>query len=195
MDKNQKIGVKSIKTLYGCLFFLLLLVSIQKVDAASLTCKDVNDPKKIQGKIITVLEEEISSGGPGAAGEEIITCVRETIRDAQNNEMSEYTSPGKCTPTSDGETRCKRVQVYIAGSGTELLYRYVGSIYRWAAGTVGIVCVLLLVLGGIEIASAGGDTGRMDKAKARITQSLGGLVLLFLSALILYTINPNFFTK
>jgi hypothetical protein len=97
-------------------------------------------------------------------------------------------SGGTGTPT------CQRVQVFFAQSGAQLLYTYVGRIYVWAAGTIGIVAVFFLVLGGLEITTAGGDGGKIEKAKERIMQSLSGLVLLFLSALLLYTINPNFFT-
>ncbi len=76
-------------------------------------------------------------------------------------------------------------------SGTDLLARYVGAIYRWAAGVIGIISVLVIVISGIQITV---DTSGLEKAKERIMQSLMGLVLLFLSALILYTINPTFFT-
>lgn len=188
--------MKSIKNLLPYIFLLLLFVSIQKTSAAELSCGEIRNSEKSRDKIITVLEEEISSGGgEGAAGEEIITCIRKTTYDKEGKAQPDYVSVGECTPTSDGKVSCKRVQVYIAGSGAELLYRYVGSVYRWAAGTIGIVCVLLLVFGGISVASAGGDSGKIEKAKTRIMQSLAGLVLLFLSALILYTVNPNFFTK
>lgn len=76
-------------------------------------------------------------------------------------------------------------------SGTDLLARYVGAIYRWAAGVIGIISVLVIVISGVQITV---DTSGLEKAKERIQQSLMGLVLLFLSALILYTINPTFFT-
>ncbi|MBN1494460.1 hypothetical protein JW911_01835 [Candidatus Peregrinibacteria bacterium] len=88
---------------------------------------------------------------------------------------------------------CQRVQVMKADSGTELIYNYVGMIYKWAAATVGIVAVFTMVFSGIMIMSAGGDSAKIDEAKKRITQSLFGLVVLFLSGLILYTINPTFF--
>ncbi len=192
-QSNNNIKKKSL-FLLPCVFLLLLLIGIQKTSAASLNCGDISDPEKSKGSIITILEEEISSGsGDNAAGEEIITCIRKTTFDAAGKATPEYVSLGACTPAE--KVKCKRVQVYIAGSGAELLYRYVGSVYRWAAGTIGIVCVLLLVFGGISVASAGGDSGKIEKAKTKIMQSLAGLVLLFLSALILYTVNPNFFTK
>ena len=42
---------------------------------------------------------------------------------------------------------------------------------------------------------AGGDTQAVENAKSRIVKSLSGIVVLFLSGLILYTINPTFFTR
>jgi threonine/homoserine/homoserine lactone efflux protein len=67
-------------------------------------------------------------------------------------------------------------------------------LYRWAVSIVGIIAVLLMVFSGIQISTAGGDTGKIDEAKNRIMQSLIAIAILFLSGLILYTINPGFFT-
>ena len=50
-----------------------------------------------------------------------------------------------------------------------------------------------MVYSGIEISMAAEDSAKVDAAKARIMQSIAGLVLLFLSGLVLYTINPSFF--
>jgi type IV secretory pathway VirB2 component (pilin) len=58
-----------------------------------------------------------------------------------------------------------------------------------------VIAVLIIVISGIQISAAGGDQTTVTNAKNRIVQSLGGLVILFLSAIILYTINPTFFTK
>ncbi|MBI2638802.1 hypothetical protein HYW83_04405 [Candidatus Peregrinibacteria bacterium] len=87
------------------------------------------------------------------------------------------------------------IQERITGdSGSDVLANYIGAIYRWAAGIVGIVAVLIMVASGIQISAAGGDSAKLDSAKNRILQSIIGLAILFLSGLILYTINPTFFT-
>lgn len=91
--------------------------------------------------------------------------------------------------------QCSIVQVIIGQSGTGILKTYVAIIYRWAAGIVGIIAVLVIVISGIQISIDQGSGEGVTAAKNRITQSLAGLVILFLSALILYTINPTFFTK
>lgn len=110
---------------------------------------------------------------------------------------SDYQPTSNCTPSSDTTgptvTNCKRVGIFYAQSGAELLYVYIGAIYRWAASIIGIICVFITIWGGIEIATAGDQSGKIDEAKKRIMSSLTGLVLLFMSAIILYTINPNFF--
>lgn len=95
-------------------------------------------------------------------------------------------------PAESNIIYCRRVQIIEADSGSGLIQQYVGTIYKWAASTIGIVAVLVIVVSGIEM--IGSDiSGDIDAAKSRIGQSLIGLAILFLSAVILYTINPNFF--
>lgn len=95
----------------------------------------------------------------------------------------------------DKDTYSCSIYERISGaSGSDIFGRYVSALYRWAAGIVGIVAVLTMVYSGIQISMAGGDTAKLDSAKNRIMQSIIGLVILFLSGLILYTINPGFFT-
>lgn len=79
-------------------------------------------------------------------------------------------------------------------TGVEIFSKYIGSLYKWAASIVGIIAVLIIVYSGIQISMAGADTAKLDSAKHRIMQSIIGLAILFLSGLILYTINPSFFT-
>ncbi len=88
---------------------------------------------------------------------------------------------------------CSYVQVLIGTSGTGLLKTYIAILYRWAASIVGIIAVLVIVISGIQISADQGSGESVGSAKTRIMQSLAGLVILFLSALILYTINPTFF--
>ncbi len=89
---------------------------------------------------------------------------------------------------------CTYVQILIGTSGTGLLKTYIAIIYRWAASIVGIISILVIVVSGIQISMDQGSGEQVGEAKNRIMQSLAGLVILFLSALILYTINPTFFT-
>lgn len=173
-------------------------------------CDKITDKKATSGWVISILEENINNVTDKDArqkDENVMNCYREndctTIKEKDTNTTTctakikatcTTVTPAADEPTPFHAISCQKVQVYFAQSGAELLYTYIGRVYRWAAGTVGIVAVFFLVLGGIEMSGAQGDSGKVEKAKDRITQSLSGLVLLFLSALILYTINPNFFT-
>jgi hypothetical protein len=78
--------------------------------------------------------------------------------------------------------------------GLDLLKNYATMVYKWIAGLVGAVCILTIVLSGIQISIGGLSQEEVSGAKDRIGRSLIGMVVLFLSAFILYTINPIFFT-
>jgi hypothetical protein len=161
------------------------------------TCEWISnpDPKvKTEYIVTTIVEEQFAVPSPTEGQEQgtiIVNCFRETKsvagKDGKTQTVSSYVT--KCT-SSD----CQRVQVFFSKTGSALLYSYISLIYKWAAGTIGIVSVFFLVYGGVRISTAGDNTGVIDEAKKKIMQSLTGLILLFLSAAILYTINPNFFT-
>ncbi len=90
------------------------------------------------------------------------------------------------------DINCQRVQIIQATGGVDLLNQYVRMIYLWSVSVIGIISVLIIVVSGIEMMITG-SSGSIDEAKGRIVKSLLGLVILFLSGLILYTINPTFF--
>jgi hypothetical protein len=128
------------------------------------------------------------------------TYKRECVTTYVNNTSCSATSKSDIDtalgkPVVDGEsfTLCEPVMVYVSPAGTALLYYYIGQIYRYMATLGGTIAVLILIVGGIMRASAGDNTERITKATAIITKCISGLVLLFLSAIILYAINPNFF--
>lgn len=93
----------------------------------------------------------------------------------------------------NGFIACDRITVILAKSGVGLIEIYIGKIYRWAASIAGIVCILIMIVSGIQISAAGEDTQAVESAKKRIIQSILGLVVLFMSAAILYIVNPGFF--
>ena len=76
----------------------------------------------------------------------------------------------------------------------KIISDYVGMVYKWWAVVTGLLAVLMVVVGGVQYIISGADPGQKDDAKDRIQQALVALTLLLLSALILRTINPNFFT-
>jgi len=163
-------------------------------------CADLGNPDQTINLVITVLEETIGAPSSKATDTNVISCFRITKCTKEEGCKPKYGElDDGCSPVAYNEktqegTICDRVQAYIAKSGAGLLFAYIGTIYRWAAGTIGIVCVLFLVVGGVQITIAGDNQGIIDDAKQRIIQSIAGLVILLLSAIILYTVNPNFFT-
>jgi hypothetical protein len=144
--------------------------------AATFECADVTGDRS---NLFVIMEEAISF----QQDDNSRICYRVCICEIKND----------CTGVDPAKQTCQRVQVLKGKTGVDLIYNYVGMIYKWAAGTIGIITVFTMVYNGILIMSAGGDSAKIEQAKGRITQSLVGLVILFLSGLILYTINPTFF--
>ncbi len=84
-------------------------------------------------------------------------------------------------------------QIVTGNNGEEILMRYTGMLYKWFAGFIGIIAVLMIVIGGIQISTAGSNQEGLQGGKDRIVAALVSLALFFLASLILYTINPTFF--
>lgn len=84
-------------------------------------------------------------------------------------------------------------QVIRGNDGNEILTSFSRMLYKWLAGFIGVIAVLMLIVGGIQISVAGASQEGLQDGKNRITASLVGLAILFLSSAILYTINPTFF--
>lgn len=204
------------KSIIKIWLIILLLLSIAPLASAegedtpapqtgstTLTCDKLNKPEDNQGWVISITEEEFAYKDLEKT-EGTMLCARETICSKEGTGdkteikcESKYKDLKGCTATTgatgDEKTVCQKVQVFYAKTGIDLLYAYIGTIYKWSAGTIGIVAVFYLVYGGIKISTAGDNTQAIDDAKTKIGRSIAGLVILFLSALILYTINPNFF--
>ncbi|GEM_PF-2512545 len=144
--------------------------------------------EKSAGKLVERLKT-LYDGGPEPANDEQCNT-NNAVEDAVLPRGVNFSSP-----FNQEKTYTCSIQERIEGtSGSGLLANYIGAIYKWAAGIVGIVAVLIMVASGIQISAAGGDSAKLDSAKNRILQSIIGLAILFLSGLILYTINPTFFT-
>ena len=79
-------------------------------------------------------------------------------------------------------------------TGVELVGNYISLIYKYGASIIGIIAVLVIVISGVQIILGGVDSEMVTEAKNRIFQAILSIILLFLSAAILYTINPGFFT-
>ena len=161
--------------------------------------------------IIVIVEEPLETELTNTDATKVRICTRNTFcvkRDEKKEqECITYLNGKDGKPFCSGEANnyikenpgkaslyCQPVQVFLSSTGTDLLFVYISTIYKWAASVIGIIAVLVIVISGIQISASAGDQQAVTNAKNRIVQTLGGLALLFLSAIILYTINPNFFT-
>ncbi len=160
----------------------------------------------VEGKVVTVIGE--SFAGTTKLGDEAkvvdvyrdVCCMviesstnadGETVYQCKNQYTLYYPEDQGCQ--NKDSIYCEKRQWIIGDSGASIIKIYVKQIYIWAAGIIGFVAVTTIVLNGIRI-SVSGVSGDITQAKDRIIQAISGLVLLFLSGLILYTINPSFFS-
>ncbi len=111
----------------------------------------------------------------------------------------ESTAIDKCT-NKEGEY-CIELKEPIIGvftvrgtNGVELISNYISLAYKYVASVIGVICVLVVVISGVQIIIGGTNQEYVSQARGRIIQALLSLALLFLSAAILKTINPGFFT-
>ncbi len=141
------------------------------------------------------LEEPIG-GKPGYD----LFLERCTTTDGQTECTLELWKGGSIQPTADKQTVRGPIQAILTFEPDKpyqgpfgLLYNYLGLIYAYMSGLIIAVGILFVVVGGIQMTTAGGDTGKFDAGKSRITKAIVGIILWFTASLILYTINPTFF--
>jgi len=68
---------------------------------------------------------------------------------------------------------------------------YIVAIYKYAIVIGAIIAVLVLMLGGILLLTAGGAPGNVKKARSVIFSAVSGLAIILFAHLILNIINPN----
>lgn len=92
----------------------------------------------------------------------------------------------------EGLYGCEKRQWVIGSSGIGIVKLMVKQIFTFGVLAVGSIAVATIVFQGIKI-SVSGVSGDITDSKNKILQAIGGIVLLFVSGLILYAINPTFF--
>jgi hypothetical protein len=160
---------------------------------------DPNDPES-KAKIITEISEPIAPNVTLDKNTQVITVYQGecclsystssgviTCNDVRTIYADTYSN---CT---DNGINCNQRQWLIASSGIGLLKLFVKQVYTWGAFSVGSIAVGTIIFQGIKI-SLSGVSGDVSEAKTKIFQAIAGIVLLFVSSLILYTINPDFFS-
>lgn len=71
------------------------------------------------------------------------------------------------------------------------LAEYIGGIYKFGVGIAGALAAVMMMIGGFQYLTAGGDAARVSAAKKRISDALAGLLLSLGVYLILFTLNPD----
>jgi len=169
--------------------------------AGSDLCQQIlNDAKTpppedpIEGEIIVLLTESIQSNSGNIPCSRVIECLRHEANKPQPN-TGKRPSGSEADALVIAALKENYSQCIIAGKdGLDLLNNYARLVYQWIAGIVGSVCILIIIVSGIQISIGGLSQDEVGSAKERISRSLIGLAVLFLSAFILYSINPIFFS-
>lgn len=123
-------------------------------------------------------------------GPEVLANTTSAIEESGCTEADR--AAGYCVSLSEGLGRTTKI---TGDDGIELISAYIGVIYRYIASLVGIICVAIIVVSGIQISLGGVSNEAVSNGKARIMNALISLVLVFATGLILRTINPGFFVN
>lgn len=71
------------------------------------------------------------------------------------------------------------------------LAEYVVGVYKFGVGIAGALAAVMMMIGGFQYLTAGGDASRVGAAKKRISDALVGLMLTLGVYLILFTLSPD----
>ena len=63
----------------------------------------------------------------------------------------------------------------------DTLEQTVGHIIQWITGILGLVCVIIVIIGGIQYMTSSGDSGKVKKAKDTILYGVIGMVICVLA--------------
>lgn len=74
---------------------------------------------------------------------------------------------------------------------SSILGLYVTALYRYLLGAAALIAVTLLMIAGVQYATAGGSQEKVSKAKDRVRDAIIGIVILLLAYDIAFLIDPN----
>ncbi len=97
---------------------------------------------------------------------------------------------GKWLERKDGTWVPVGYEVINGIQQSNLLGTYVNALYSYLLGAGTLVAVVMLMIAGIQYATARGDTHVVDQAKKRIGNAVAGVILLLLAYNIAFIINP-----
>lgn len=90
------------------------------------------------------------------------------------------TTSGDCVKDEDGK---------ISDCTTDI-QTYLPGVFKLAIGIAGVLAVLMIIIGGVQYITTDAIQGKSE-GKERIQNALWGLVLVLVSWILLYTINPK----
>lgn len=74
------------------------------------------------------------------------------------------------------------------------LGQYIGGVYAFLVSIAGMFAATVMIFGGFQYTTAAGDKAKIGAAKKRMGNAFIGLILVFGSYVILYSINPSLTT-
>lgn len=90
------------------------------------------------------------------------------------------TTRGECVTNKKGK---------VSGCATDI-QTYMPGVFNLAIGIAGVLAVLMIIIGGVQYITTDAIQGKSE-GKERIQNALLGLVLVLVSWILLYTINPK----
>lgn len=77
------------------------------------------------------------------------------------------------------------------GDGSDTLWDNINVIINAIIGVLGLVCVVIMIIGGVQYMTSSGDAGKVKKAKDTILYGLIGLVICVLAFAIVNFVLAN----
>lgn len=92
--------------------------------------------------------------------------------------FTKFAAPGQLVQPSAGSSQ---TGVLTVGDGSDNLIENVTGIINAVIGILGLVCVVVMIIGGVNYMTSSGDAAKVKKAKDTILYGLIGLVVCVLA--------------
>ncbi|HOX60526.1 MAG TPA: pilin [Candidatus Magasanikbacteria bacterium] len=175
------------KKLFASLIFIIgifspVFVLAQTASSVTTQCWEKSQCIAIRKDLIAD-EKEAEEGFYGATTDEKakeITRVCGGVKDGNQRDI------GFCLPSSLTVTKIS------FGGRTEFAHigEFIQYMYKYGVGVAGILGTVMIIFGGFQWATSGGNSAAIGSAKKKITGSIIGMLLAVVSYTILNTINP-----
>lgn len=96
----------------------------------------------------------------------------------------DFSPIGEQKTVTFGDTEYEKWEIYW-------IREYVAGLYKFALATAGIIAVVMIMIGGVLYATAGGNQNKITQGMEYISSAVAGLVILIFAYMILWLINAN----